>query len=314
MVNKVQLILIHNEKAGSGEYSLSTIGKFLEQAGHRVCAFSFQRDNLKKALKQPADLIVIAGGDGAVTKVIDHAKAKGPPLTILPLGTANNIATSLGITGEPAALIETWDPPKMRPFYRLYAKGPWGRRRIMEGIGFGCFEQTMDEMGTQKPDIEVAREWLADAILRTPPERLTVEFDSTALTEEFTLLEVTNIPLVGPRIHLAPFANPSDPLVMVSFVGARRADRLEFSRWLKRAALNEAAPVTTRAARRVVIKGEIQRVRLNDKNWTAKTEIPEQSFASVVIEAGVKPLHFLVPRREALAATRAEAILTASQG
>jgi diacylglycerol kinase family enzyme len=312
-VNKVQLILIHNEKAGSGEYSLSTIGKFLEEAGHRVCAFSSQRDNLNKALKQPADLIVIAGGDGAVTKVIDHAKAKGPPLTILPLGTANNIATSLGIAGEPAALIETWDPPKMRPFYRLYARGPWGRRRIMEGVGFGCFEQTMDEMGTQKPDIEVAREWLADAILRTPPERLTVELDSTALTEEFTLLEVTNIPLVGPRIHLAPFANPSDPLVMVSFVGARREDRLEFSRWLKRAALNEAAPVTTRAAQRVVIKGEIRRVRLNDKNWSAKTEISENSVTSVVIKAGVKPLHFLVPRREALAAPRAEAILTTSQ-
>jgi len=313
-VNKVQLILIHNEKAGSGSYSLSTICKVLKQAGHRVCAFSPQRDKLKKALKQPADLIVIAGGDGTVTRVIDQAKAKGPPLTILPLGTANNIATSLGITGEPAALIETWDPPKTRPFYRLYAKGPWGRRRIIEGIGFGCFEQAMDEMGTQKPDIESAREWLADAILRTPSERLAVRFDSAALTEEFSLLEVTNIPLVGPRIHLAPFANPSDPLVIVSFVGARRADRLEFSRWLKRAALNEAAPVTTRAARRVVIKGEIQRVRLNDKNWTAKTELSENSVASVVIEAGVKPLHFLVPRREALAAPRAEAILTASQG
>jgi diacylglycerol kinase (ATP) len=299
----VQLILIHNEKAGSGKYSRSTIRKFLKKAGHRVCAFSPQRDKLKRALKQPADLIVVAGGDGAVTKVINRAKAKGAPLTILPLGTANNIATSLGITGEPPALIETWELPKMRPFYRLYAKGPWGRRRIIEGIVFGCFEQTMDEMGTQKPDIERAREWLA---VRTPPEQLAVEFDSAALTEEFTLLEVTNIPLVGPRIHLAPFANPSDPLVMVSFVGANRADRLEFSRWLKRAALNEAPPVTTRAARRVVIEGEIRRVRLNDKNWTAKTEISENSFDSVVIEAGVKPLHFLVPGLEALSAPRAE--------
>jgi hypothetical protein len=128
------------------------------------------------------------------------------------------------------------------------------------------------------------------------------------------LLEVTNIPLVGPRIHLAPFANPSDPLMMVSFVGPSLADRLEFSRWLKRAAFKAAPPVTTRAARRVVIEGEIRRVRLNDKNWTAKTETFEKSVISVVIKAGVKPLHFLVPRREALAAPRAEAILTASQG
>ena len=93
----------------------------------------------------------------------------------------------------------------MRPFYRLYAKGPWGRRPISEGIGFGCFEQAMDEMRRQKPDFERAREWLADAVLRTPPERLTVvEFDSAALAEEFTLLEVTNIPLVGPRVISRP--------------------------------------------------------------------------------------------------------------
>jgi hypothetical protein len=90
---------------------------------------------------------------------------------------------------------------------------------------------------------------------------------------------------------------------MVSFVGASRAERLEFSRWLKRAAPNEAAPVTTRAAQRVIIEGEIRRVRLNDKNWAAKTEISKDLFASVVIEAGVKPLHFLVPRLEGLSAS-----------
>ena len=115
----MQLILIHNEKAGSGKYSRSTILEFLKEAGHRVCAFSPQRDELKKALKQPADLIVIAGGDGAISKVINCAKAKGSPPTILPLGTANNIATSLGVEGEPRGLIETWDQPKMRPFYCL---------------------------------------------------------------------------------------------------------------------------------------------------------------------------------------------------
>jgi hypothetical protein len=125
------------------------------------------------------------------------------------------------------------------------------------------------------------------------------------------LLEVTNIPLVGPRLHLAPFADPSDPLVMLSFVGASRADRVEFSRWLKRAALNEPPPVTTRAARRIVIEGEIRRVRLNDKNWTAKTEISENSFDSVVIEAGIKPLHFLVPRLEAFSAPRTEGVVNA---
>jgi diacylglycerol kinase family enzyme len=34
-----------------------------------------------------------------VARVIAHARSDGPPIAILPLGTANNIANSLGIDG-----------------------------------------------------------------------------------------------------------------------------------------------------------------------------------------------------------------------
>jgi diacylglycerol kinase family enzyme len=289
----MQLILFHNQKAGSGKYTRSQLLTFLDEAGHQVNVFSLARDDLERGLRERADLIVIAGGDGAVTKVINGATAKGAPLAIFPLGTANNIATSLGIKGHPRALIESWKVLNIRPFYRLKAKGPWGRRRIVEGIGFGAFEQAMDEMGSHKPDVAGARKWLAEAILRTPPERLAVELDAAALTDEFALLEVTNIPFVGPRVHLAPFANPSDPLMTVSYVGSGDRERRAFSRWLKRAPANEPPPVTTHSVRRVFIEGEIQRVRLNDKNWNGTSA----TQGTVVIEAGVKPLHFLVPHQ-----------------
>jgi diacylglycerol kinase (ATP) len=293
----MQLTLFYNENAGSGEYSRSELLELLKDAGHQVSVFSVRPEELKKALKEEADLLVIAGGDGAVSKVIDRASAKGPPLAILPLGIANNIATSLGIVGEPRELIESWEPLTLRPFYRLNAKGPWGRRRIVEGIGFGAFEQAMDEMGSHKPDIESAREWLADTILHTPPERLVVGLDSEALAEEFALLEITNIPFVGPRIHLAPFADPSNPLMNVSYLGTRRADRREFARWLKHGAPKDAVPVKTRAVRRAVVAGDLWRVRLNDKNWSPETENSKELFDAVVIEAGTKPLRFAVPRR-----------------
>jgi diacylglycerol kinase family enzyme len=63
----LNLTLIHNEKAGAGKYTRSELVELLRQAGHRVAAFSPKRDDVKEAFKRAADLIVIAGGDGAAT-------------------------------------------------------------------------------------------------------------------------------------------------------------------------------------------------------------------------------------------------------
>ena len=40
-----------------------------------------------------------AGGDGTIAKVVTQLKDRETRVAILPLGTANNIARSFGITG-----------------------------------------------------------------------------------------------------------------------------------------------------------------------------------------------------------------------
>jgi diacylglycerol kinase (ATP) len=44
--------------------------------------------------------VVIAGGEGTVVKAISHLYERNMPIAILPLGSANNIAGSLGIRGR----------------------------------------------------------------------------------------------------------------------------------------------------------------------------------------------------------------------
>jgi diacylglycerol kinase family enzyme len=51
-------------------------------------------------------LAIAAGGDGVVGGVITHLAANGLPLGILPLGTANDIARSLGIPPNLPAAVE----------------------------------------------------------------------------------------------------------------------------------------------------------------------------------------------------------------
>ena len=49
-----------------------------------------------------------AGGDGTVARAGRALAGRDMSLAILPLGTANNIASSLGISGTPAEAIAAW--------------------------------------------------------------------------------------------------------------------------------------------------------------------------------------------------------------
>ena len=61
---------------------------------------------------------------------------------------------------------------------------------------------------------------------------LTPEECAETLSGRFALLEFTNLPFVGPSLHLAPSADPSEALIHASFVQDREDRRLQFSRWL----------------------------------------------------------------------------------
>src|SRR6185369_915874 len=95
-----------------------------------------ERDQHDQALAG-SELIVIAGGDGTVQRVATELAWRELPLAILPLGTANNIATSLGIEGPTEALVAGWATARRSPLDLGVATGPWGTRRFIESVGGG---------------------------------------------------------------------------------------------------------------------------------------------------------------------------------
>ena len=72
----------------------------LAKAGHQVTYQSTKERGFKKALKQPTDLVLVAGGDGTTAKVASPLVDSGIPLSVLPLGTANNLARALGFVAS----------------------------------------------------------------------------------------------------------------------------------------------------------------------------------------------------------------------
>ena len=287
--------LIHNEKAGDGRHCRSGLTGLLERAGYRVDYFSAKECDIAEVVEQSADLVVVAGGDGTVARVVAVATPEGPPIAILPLGTANNIAISLGIAGPLDDLVASWAAGKTRPFYPVSVSGPWGTRRLCEGIGFGAVEQAMHEM-PHKPGLQRARQAIREAVLGAAPEWLEIGIDGATVAGRFAVLEIASIPLIGPRLPLAPAADPSDRSLDICFIGDGGEERQRLARWLGDPEGAGPAPVSVRHAQRVTIHGQFRRVRLDSKLWDGEPDADvAEPWPVIGVATEPRPLDFLVP-------------------
>jgi YegS/Rv2252/BmrU family lipid kinase len=105
-------MLIHNPAAGRGRGRLQTTLARLRSLGSVPEVWATARRGEAEALAQAAvergyDLVVAAGGDGTVNEVVNGLIGSGLPLALLPLGTANVLATEIGLDLAPDALAET---------------------------------------------------------------------------------------------------------------------------------------------------------------------------------------------------------------
>jgi diacylglycerol kinase (ATP) len=60
-------------------------------------------ERIRQALQKRPDLVVVAGGDGTVRPIASALVGTDIPLAIIPVGTFNNLALSLGLASDPLA-------------------------------------------------------------------------------------------------------------------------------------------------------------------------------------------------------------------
>jgi diacylglycerol kinase (ATP) len=73
-------------------------------------------EKVRLALDRRPELVVVAGGDGTVRSVASQLLGANIPLAIVPLGTFNNLALSLGLPADPlaaSAVIENGSPVRV---------------------------------------------------------------------------------------------------------------------------------------------------------------------------------------------------------
>jgi diacylglycerol kinase (ATP) len=229
----VRISLLYNRDAGDG-VPLTRIRELLEQHGHEVVRVVEKEADPERLLEVPCDLVVAAGGDGTVSEGARALAGRGIPLGILPLGTANNIASSLGICGPIDALVGSWDIARRRPLDLGIARGTWGERRFIEGVGGGLVPAGITAMQAQPLGEDTPRlSEVADAVRRyyhtlldLKPSRWTIALDGTRTSGDYLLVEVLNIRSIGPNLVLSADANPSDGFFCVVLAGEEHREDL----------------------------------------------------------------------------------------
>lgn len=265
----MRICLFWNESAGEG-VSLDELTTLIVRAGHTIEHVVQRVEDLPGNCEAGVDCVVAAGGDGTVARV-GRALAGGDlPLVPLPTGTANNIATSLGIEGPPDVVIAGWKDQPIRRIDIGVARDSHGETIFLESVGTGLVahgiavgDGAVPKRKAPAEQLAHARQMYLEAISHLQPRHYGITIDGAAIDGEYLLVEVLNMPAIGPAIRLAADVNAGDGALSV--VVARESDREALasyvSSWLT--AEPRAAGLKSWRGQRVELKG-LQEFHVDD--------------------------------------------------
>lgn len=287
----MRLLIVHKSDVDAGLPGADELRALCADAGHAATVADVKGD-WRDAVAR-ADAVVAAGGDGTVGTVARTLAglASDAPFTILPLGTANNVARSLGLVAQPEELVAGWASAGTRPF-DVGAMTIGGADEpaawFVEAAGVGLFARALEAAGTRRVRPSGGRatpEATLDAdvahglrTLRRQTRRLAardwrVSLDGRVVEGRFLLAEALNVPRVGPHLVLAPGADTGDGLLDVALLDER--DRAAFADYADRRLAGEhdvVPPVSVHRARTVTIAWDGAPAHVDDDPWPLDDE------------------------------------------
>ena len=230
--------LLHNPGAGEGAYTKEELTELLERYGYK-CNYASTKEDGWDTIDEDAELVIIAGGDGTVRKVMQKLlerkmKEKKFPLAVLPMGTANNIGNTFYSSLDAETVVKSWAQGNRKKVDIGRIEGLKKDMFFMEGFGIGVFPRLMKEMKRQEErhekdpqaELKTAQEILHDLVRTYEPKKCSITIDGKDYTDDYVLVEVMNIRSVGPNLFLAPYADPTDGLLDVVLIPATEKEKL----------------------------------------------------------------------------------------
>ena len=297
---------MHNPEAGKGKQpSRDELLQLLRAAGHKVEYQSSKEKKWHKILKDPGDVVAVAGGDGTVGKVARRLIGSPTPIAILPMGTANNVASTLGMAGRTLKdLVGGWKIARCTHFDAGVAKGPWGSKHFIEGFGLGLFAETMFRIdGSKEKDLAHAADpeeemnsvlkMLRGHLRKLKHKDLTIRLDGKDLSGEYVLIEALNVAFIGPNLHLAPRADIKDGFLDV--VTVPHGQRAKLTKYLSKRINGDEVlhGFPSHRGRHLQIELESSPVHIDDLRWPEEGVALKSHAITIQVEPGA--LVFLTP-------------------
>jgi YegS/Rv2252/BmrU family lipid kinase len=101
---KLRLLVVVNPNASRAVEALPKITEWFAENTSAILVVANKKKDLKRLLREhgeSVDRVVLGGGDGTISKALPALLKLKKPLAVLPLGTANDLARTLGIPSDP---------------------------------------------------------------------------------------------------------------------------------------------------------------------------------------------------------------------
>jgi diacylglycerol kinase (ATP) len=259
-------VVAHSGKSLGG--GLPELRRVLEEAGHpdplwfEVPKSRKAPKAIRRAVREGATLVFVWGGDGMVQRCVDAVAAPEPALAILPAGTGNLLATSLGIPKDIAKAVGIGLAGARRRIDLGVVNGE--SFAVMAGTGFDAIMLDATPGGAKRRFGRLAYVRSGVKAMRARRVRTKISVDGAPWFKgRASCVLVGNVGTLMRGIEVFPDASPSDGALEVGVVTARGAWQ-----WMQVfARLIEGAPgrsphIEITRARRIVI--ELRRKRPYD--------------------------------------------------
>ncbi|MEX2152542.1 MAG: diacylglycerol kinase family protein [Gemmatimonadaceae bacterium] len=276
----MRIALVHNPDAGQGAYDADDLARLFRDRGYDVAVHGRSKKQVARAAESRPDVLVAAGGDGTVARVAIALAGTTIPLLILPVGTANNIARSLGIQATVPVLIDGLTSARQVRLDIGQVSAPWGEESFVEGAGVGFIGAMLRNEGSMRERLgrflwnlvpsQKRPHGVARLIRRHPIRTYHMVADGSDLSGDYVTVEAMNIRAIGPRIALAPNADLADG--HLDLVLVRPEDRDPLAEYVALEAPGLSPPVEIRRVRRAEMTWIAGYGHVDDEPWPLRAE------------------------------------------
>ncbi|MEC7583317.1 MAG: diacylglycerol kinase family protein [Planctomycetota bacterium] len=210
------VLLIANPVSGGGR-ARRLAPQLLDELQRRNCHAELfytsrsgdARERARTAGDEPWDCIVAVGGDGTVAEILNGMPDPSRPLGMLPVGTANVLASEYRLPHKPAQVAELVCSRKTRE----HSIGLLGDQRFLLFCGIGVDGAIVQRMHEVRSGTLSKRKWLgpiAHILWKWPRYTLRATFADGECLDNLSMVLVTRVRNYGGLLRLVPGIDPAD--------------------------------------------------------------------------------------------------------